>query len=349
MLPHFLLTVGLLGLGATSALTVWLPKQQQTATLTVNGLKTSDGRTLSVLPMYYYRSQAKTIPLSGSLFLRVNLATTTKPVQLVVEDAQEKPLATLNAPGDFVRVWPTGRGPCVTTTAGVAQTTRCWNLTLKTIWATFGGQPVYVSRLGDVAYTTPVPDGSQPYSSSVPIARLDLRTGKAAALTLDAIAAEPDPEYRRNVAEGYDARNTTHDWVALPGNRFLACVTTTLAKWGCRLDVLNRDAQFLYTLQGATNDLIPARSQDGRLLYAIGNTLQVWDAATGHRVRAIHDPLWEKQGQYAVNAFLTPDSREAVIIIGKDDQTGHPHELQAWHYALDTGKRLEILPLQDVD
>ncbi|OLV19489.1 hypothetical protein BOO71_0002584 [Deinococcus marmoris] len=229
----------------------------------------------------------------------------------------------------------------------MAQTTRCWNLTLKTIWATFGGLPVYVSRLGDVVYTTPVPDGSQPYSSSVPIARLDLRTGKVAALTLDAIAAEPDPEYRRNVAEGYDARNTTHDWVALPGNRFLACVTTTLAKWGCRLDVLNRDAQFLYTLQGVANDLIPARSRDGRLLYAIGNTLQVWDAATGQRLRAIHDPLWAKKGRYAVNAFLTPDNRETVIVTGKDDQTGYPHELQAWRYALNTGKRLEILPLQD--
>lgn len=349
MLLHFLLTIGLLGLGATSALTVWLPEQQQTAILTVNGLKTSDGRAHSVLPTYFYRLQAETVPLLENLFLRVNLATTTKPIRLVVEDAQEKPLATLNAPGDFVRVWPTGRGPCVTTTVGVAQTTRCWNLTLKTIWANFDGQPVYMSRLGDEAYTTPVPDGSQPYSSIVPITRIDLRTGETAALSLDAVAGELNPRYRRAVAESYDARNTTRNWVALPGNRFPACVTVTLAKWGCRLDVLDRDARFLYTLQGAAHDLIPARSQDGRLLYTIGNTLQVWDAATGQRVRAIHDPLWVKQGRFAVNAFLTPDNREAVIVTGKDDQTGHPQELQIWRYALNTGKRLEMLPLQDMN
>lgn len=346
-MPYKWMLAAVLGLGTAGAVTLWVPEQGQTATLTAAGLKAADGRALSVM-REWQRPSPESLPLSGGRYLRVVRPTTaTTPVQVVVEDARKRPQATRDAPAGFLGAWPTVRGPCITTGASGTQSTRCWDLALKTTWATFEDQPVYVSRLGDVAYTTAVPDWRQPYSAGVPITRIDLRTGETAALTLNAEAAEPDPANRRGVAETYDARNTTYGWVALPGGRFLACVTTTLAKWGCRLDVLDRDARFLYTLQGAAYTLVPQRSQDGRRLYAVGNTLQVWDAATGKRLRAIHDLLWDKQGRSAVGAFLTPDGREAAIVTGKYDQTGNAHDLQVWRYALDTGRRLSVTALRE--
>lgn len=342
MIRKFVLAA-LLGLGTSGAATVWLPEQGQTGTLTAAGLRAADGRALSVLNAWN-RPRPEALPLSGRRYMRVEIAPPAPP-QLVVEDVRGNVQTSLGVTG-LADAWPTVRGPCVTAQADPEPVTTCYDLTLQAVWATFDGKPVYVSRQGDVAYTTGAASRTQPYSPTVPITRVNLGTGETTALTLDAEAAEPDPAHRRDISVDSNANNTTWGWTPLPGNRFLACVSITMPKYGCRLDVIGQDARFLYTLQGNAYNIVPQRSQDGRLLYAVGNTLQVWNTSTGKRVRSIHDPLWDKQGRYAVNAFLIPDNREAAIVTGKYDQHGQAHELQLWRYRLDTGKRLSVTPLR---
>lgn len=122
-------------------------------------------------------------------------------------------------------------------------------------------------------------------------------------------------EYHAGLAKTYDTGDMIYFGAELPDQKFVVCATVNMPKFYCRLDVVDRDLKRLFSLQGNAYTSVPQATADGKKLYFLGNTLQVWDAGTGKRLTAIHDPRWERQKQVPLRAYLTPGGEQAAVLV----------------------------------
>lgn len=339
---------------APNSLTVWVPERGQTATLSAAGLKGEDGSRVPLDLGRFWGQESLERPLPGG-YVRLVYATKSSPTRLeVVQGGKVTASRALPEARSTNGFWGTQRGPCLglqgSSSDGVI--VRCFSPDLKSEWAKVPGQVlnVHVSADGRAAYTV-MTDWKlqQPYTETVRIIRHDLLSGKQTPLSYRVPRDDQDAEYHRNLASAYDARETVRFAAELPGERFLICATMTMPKLGCRLDVIDRDARKLFSLQGDAWVFLPQATADGQKLYSMGNTLQVWDARTGKRLASIHDPLWDKLQQSPLNAYLTPDGTQAAIVThGLQPGSGAPdmNSLTAFLYRLSDGQRLSRFALK---
>ena len=354
VLACLVLITGLCGVAQAvgpNHLTVWIPEQHQTATLSTAGLKLADGRTLSVFPENYNSplpasaTAPRAYAFAGGLARLIpKTANTPARVEVTTLKGQVKAARPLPEAKNGVDLYTTQRGPCVNIFTPTGQNTlRCFSADLKTEWAKLSGLLLNVSFDGKTAYTTR-PDwrGENPYSPDVQVIRHDLLTGQQTALTYRVPLDDQDAEYHQNLADTYGVRDTVYGWQEVAGKRFVVCATMTMAKFGCRLDVVNGDAQRLFSLQGAAYHMVPDATASGQRLYAMGNTLQVWDAATGKRLNAIRDPQWEMEKLWPMQVFLTPDGTQAAVITNGIRANGYPdpNRLTVFVYRLSDSKNV---------
>ena len=327
-----------------TSLTVWLPEQGQTATLSAAGLVAADGgRIVLNRPAYDLPVER---PISGG-FVRLTPAGKTNPARLeVVQGGKVTASRTFPEARYGVGLQGTERGPCVssTETDSDKSITRCFAPDLKTEWAKLDWT-LNITRDGTAAYfydTAKTGNGAaSPYSPDLHVIRQNLGTGEQTPLTYRVPLNDEELKYHQGLAETYDASDSIAFAAELPGGRFVLCASTTMPKSGCRLDVVDRDLRRLFTVQGAAYNLFPWASANGKRLYAMGNTLQVWDAQTGKRLSSIHDSLWEKNRQIPLNAYLTPDGTQAAILTA-GIKNGWPdsNKMTAYLYRLSDSKLL---------
>lgn len=327
---------------APTRLTVWIPEQGQTATLSSAGLIGAAGNRL-VLNQPEYTLPVER-PIAGG-FARLVNATKGAPTRL--EIVQRGKVTASRAFPEAVYstfLWGTQRGPCLSYTAdGREGVTRCFTPDLKTEWGPKLGWVMAITRDGQAAYhddTTHIGTGAA-YQPDVQVIRQNLTTGEHTPLTYRVPLDDKELEYHRNLAATYDVRDSISLGAELPAGRFVVCASMTLPKMGCRLGIVNRDLKRLVTLQGSAYVSTPTPTADGQSLYFMGNTLQVWDANTGKRLSAIRDPLWEKRGQYPLKAYLTPDGTQAAILV-TGLKSGHADygKVTAYLYRVNDGKLL---------
>jgi len=339
-LQRTLAVLTVLLLGTACAASVWLPEERQVATLDARGLRLPAGAILSVLGP----AEPATVP--GQ---RVRLVPSPRPgvsARLKSISDRNVVLASILLPPGISALAGTRRGPCYTR-ADAALLTVCLGPDFKTEWARFSGDPLLITSSGDTAYLTHWPKRGSPYARDVPMIRLDLRTNARTSLMVNAELGDPSPADRKAVAMTYDANNVVRGGRELSGNRFVACVSVSLAKYDCRLTVFDQDAHPLRTLSPAAYVLLPSVAADGHTLYALGNTLHVWDADTGRETRRLLDPLWAKSGLTPASAFLTPDVRQAAIVLERlRNGSPDPADLTVMVYDLRTGKRLQNFAIQ---
>lgn len=78
---------------------------------------------------------------------------------------------------------------------------------------------------------------------------------------------------------------------------------------------------------------------DGRTLYTLGNHLHLWDADTGKRTLLLRDPFWQKKTLAPVAAYLTPDAKQAAVLVQGFRNGGlDPSQTTAFVYALPSGQ-----------
>jgi len=339
-LRRALATLSVLLLGTVSAVSVWLPEGRQAATLDAQGLRLPAGALLSVLGP----AEPATVP--GQ---RVRIVPSPRPgtsARLESVKGRGTVLASIPLPPGVSALTGTRRGPCFTR-AGSDPLTFCLSPDLKTEWVSFRGDPLLITSSGDTAYLTHPPKRGASYTRDVPVIRLDLRTSARTTLTVNAELGDSSPADRRAVAITYDANNVVRGGRELSGNRFVACVSVSLAKYDCRLTVFDQDAHPLRTLSPAAYVFLPSVAADGHTLYALGNTLHVWDANTGRETRRLLDPLWAKLGLTPASAFLSPDVQQAAVVLERF-KNGSPDssDLTVMVYDLRTGQRLQSFAVQ---
>lgn len=339
-LRRILAALTVLLLGTASAVSVWLPDQRRSAILDSQGLRLPASALLSVLGP----PEPATVPGQR---VRVVSSRPGTSGRLEVLSDRNAVLASIPLPSGVSALAGTRRGPCYTRGPGSDSLTVCLSLDLKTEWARFNSEPLLITSSGDTAYLTHQPKRGALYARDVPVTRLDLKTGARTALTVNAELGDPSAADRRAVAVTYDAGNVVRDGRELSGNRFVACVSVSLAKYDCRLTVFDRDARPLRTLSPAAYVLLPSVAADGHTLYTLGNTLHVWDADTGRETSRLLDPLWEKSGLTPAGVFLTPDVRQAAIVLERF-KNGSPDsaDLTVMVYDLKTGNRLQNFAVQ---
>lgn len=302
---------------APTTLTVWIPEQGQTATLSSGGLVAADGHQIRFYPR---QDGPLEVPLSNG-FARLTPATRAKPARLEVLRGGQVTAS---------RLWPenpypyalvgTERGPCIWERDERKGSTkqRCFTPDLKpdpnTVWAKVP-MSAFMSKGSKATYTVQTDwEAKNPLSDEVKVIRRDLQTGQEVTLSyrvpLPGYTLVPDP----GTSDPFDRRARVTIAAELPGERYLLCVNTTLPKDPCRLDVVDRNFKKLFGLQGNAYTHSPAPTKDGTRLFYLGNTLQVWDAQTGKQLSNIHNPLWEKRNEYPFLAYLTPDGTQTAII-----------------------------------
>ena len=331
-----------------TSLTVWLPEQGQTATLSNRGLVAADGGRIILITETYKLPLEQPLPGgSARLYFGINHPKTRLEVVRGGKVTATRLWPAERAP---YALWGTQRGPCVSDTdqQGKSPMLHCFSTDLKTEWAKFPGSP-FINTGGRVAYTVQTDwEGKNPYSEAIGVTRRDLQTGRETLLSYRVPLTQENAEYHRNLAETYTARDNL--WIAaeLPGERYLVCATMTLPKFGCRLDIVDRDLKRLLTLQGDAWKGSPHPTKDGRRLFYLGNTLQVWDTATGKRLASINNPLWAKRTENPFRAYLTPDATQAAILTYRADPKTGPdlNNLTAYLYRLSDSKLLGSFPVK---
>lgn len=339
-LRHTLAILSVLLLGTASAVNVWLTDVRRSATLDTQGLRLPAGALLSVL------GPPEPATVSGQ---RVRVVSSRPGTSGRLESVTDRNtvLASIPLPSGVSALAGTRRGPCYTRVTGSDPLTVCLSLDLKTEWARFSGDPLLITSSGDTAYLTRWPKRGAPYARDVPVTRLDLQRGTRTALTVNADLGDPSPADRKAVAMTYDANNVVRGGRELSGGRFVACVSVSLAKYDCRLTVFDRDVRPLTALSPAAYVLVPSVAADGHTLYTLGNTLHVWDADTGRETRRLLDPLWAKAGLTPGGVFLTPDVRQAAIVLERfKNGSPNPTDLSVMVYDLTTGERLQRFAVQ---
>lgn len=329
---------------APASLTVWLPERGETATLSAAGLvgKTS-GRVVLDRPEYDLPQES---PVAGG-FARLTQKSGRAPARLdVVQGGKVTASRAFPEAVYGVTVQGNQRGPCLSYSEGDTGVTRCFTLDLRNEWAKPSGAP-FVGASGKSAYTT-LTDWKleKPVSDEVDVVRHDLGTGKDVTLSYRVPLAGQTLVLPAGMVDPLDRRATVRFAAELPNDRFLVCASTTIPKEACRLDIVDRDQKRLFSLQGNAYIWLPQPSADGQKLYFLGNTLQVWDAGTGKRLAAIRDPLWQKQGQVPLKAYLTVDGKQAAIVVAALKQ-GSPDYgyLTAYIYRLSDGRRVQSFAL----
>ncbi len=339
------------GAAAPTSLTVWIPEQGQTATLSSAGLVGAAGNRL-VLNQPEYTLPVER-PIAGG-FARLVNPTNGAPTRLEIVQ-RGKVTASRPFPEAVYSTYLRGtqRGPCLSYAAdGREGVTRCFTPDLKTEWAKLGGV-MTITRDGQAAYMYDTAKNriGAAYQPNLQIIRQNLTTGEQTPLTYRVPLDDKELEYHRNLAATYEVGDSISLGAELPGGRFVLCASTTLPKMYCRLDIVNRDLKRLVTLQGSAYVSTPSATADGKRLYFMGNTLQVWEANTGKRLSAIRDPLWEKRGQVPLKAYLTPDGTQAAILVtgmknGHADYSADDSKVTAYLYRVQGGKLLNSFPVK---
>lgn len=335
------------GAAAPTSLTVWIPEQGQTATLSSAGLVGAAGNRL-VLNQPEYTLPVER-PIAGG-FARLVNPTNGAPTRLEIVQ-RGKVTASRAFPEAVYSTYLRGtqRGPCLSYAAdGREGVTRCFTPDLKTEWATLGGV-MTITRDGQAAYMYDTAKNriGAAYQPNLHIIRQNLTTGEQTPLTYRVPLDDKELEYHRNLAATYEVGDSISLGAELPGGRFVLCASTTLPKMYCRLDIVNRDLKRLATLQGSAYVSTPSATADGKRLYFMGNTLQVWEANTGKRLSAIRDRLWEKRGQVPLKAYLTPDGTQAAILVtGMKNGHSDYSKMTAYLYRVQGGKLLNSFPVK---
>lgn len=332
------LLCGLAGSDVAGAVPVWLPDLQRTAQLTPAGLHLTPGQRLEL-------SYGAEYGVDIGQGRRARFAPT-KNLTLEVLDAAGKVTASrvLHSLAGYARLIGTVRGPCVASWYD-GTVTICYASDLKSAWAQLGEGTLLVTRGGGAAYERD--PGVKGYVPDIPLIRTDLRNKAPEApviqkLSVQAALDAGEAEYRRAMFDTYDAVNTVDGLRELPGGRLLACVSMSLPKFSCRLDILNANGKRMLTLNGAAAGRLPQVSRDGKFAYALGNTLQIWNLQTGNRVFSVNDPAWVKARRSPIQAYLTPDGARAVVIAGSSQVPPTPGVTpEGFVYAVNSGKLLQ--------
>ncbi|WP_019588154.1 hypothetical protein [Deinococcus apachensis] len=166
---------------------------------------------------------------------------------------------------------------------------------------------------------------------------------------ISTLAPGETAEGRKNLFyDGNFEASTPHE---LPGNRILAAVAFSFFGWAPRYDVLDArtgrrltslDAQSLNTQHMS----FPEVSRAGMYLAAYGNSLHMWETASGRRLLSLQDPAWAKTlppGKWTgpFNVLFAPDEKQIVVLV-EDTRTSRQ---RAFVYALPTGRRVTSFPL----
>lgn len=324
--------------GVAGAVPVWIPDLQRTAQLTPAGLHLTPGQRLEITSGAEYG-----VALGEGRRARF---APTKNLKLEVLDAAGRVTASrvLHDLAGYARLIGTVRGPCVASWYDGAVTI-CYTPDLKTAWAQLGEGPLLVTRGGGAAYERD--PGVKGYVPDIPLIRTDLRNKALEApvpqkLSVQASLEAGEAEYRRAMFDTYEAVNTVDGLRELPGGRLLACVSMSLPKFSCRLDVLNANGKRVLTLNGAAAGRLPQVSRDGNLAYALGNTLQIWNLQTGKRVFSVNDPAWIRARRSPIQAYLTPEGARAVVVTGSAQVPPTPGIIpEGFVYAVNSGKLLQ--------
>ncbi len=331
----------------TTSLTVWIPQQGQTATLSaaVLGKTGLVGAAGNRIVLNKLASELPSERPLASGFARLTYGSKNTPARLEVVQGG-KVTATRDFPEaqSNVGLQGIGRGPCLgySDSKGDNATVRCFSPDLKTEWARVSGA-AFIDSSGHTAYIVHTDwKREKPYSDVVNIIRRDLGTGKQVTLSYRVPPAGQTGVVPPGMVDPLDRRETIRSATELPGERFLICAGDTIPKTACRLDIVDRDFNRVLTLQGNAWIYSPQPTRDGSRLYYLGNTLQVWDAQTGKRLASIHDWQWEKRGEYTFRAYLTPDNTQAAIFTYHYDPKRGPdmNKLTAYIYRLSDGKLL---------
>lgn len=250
-----------------TSLTVWLPEQGQTATLSSQGLTAADGgRIVLNRPAYDLPFER---PISGG-FVRLTPAGKTDPARLeVVQGGKVTASRTFPEARYGARLQGTERGPCVssTETDSDKSITRCFAPDLKTEWVKLPGQP-FLSASGKVAYTV-LTDWKleKPAGDDVDVIRRDLGTGEEVTLSYRVPLPGQTLVVPSGMSDPIDRRATLGLAAELPGERYLVCASTTIPKDPCRLDIVDRDFKKLLSLQGNASSAAGHQRRQQSLLF----------------------------------------------------------------------------------
>ncbi|GMA16084.1 hypothetical protein E5F05_08965 [Deinococcus metallilatus] len=296
------------------------------------------------------RLDDQTLRLDASHFARLTPGEQSETYTLTVLDAagQVQARRKLDSPAlsspDF---WGTVRGPCVQDRAPGPHLT-CYSPDLKNSWVKLSGEFTLVTRDGQAAFLAATPSQDRWLN----LTRVDLNSGKRVVWRVAAGASGESAPQRADLPQAR-AENVEAGVVReLPGGRLLACVRPGLSRAGCRYDVLDartgtRRASLAaadYNTHFLKDD--PEASQNGTYLAAYGNTVHLWDTASGRELLALRDPAWT--GAFAPRAWVepfevlfTPDGKQLVVLVTDEDWTPQ----RAFVYALPSGKRVTSFPL----
>lgn len=323
-----------------TSLTVWLPERGETATLSAVGLvgKTS-GRVVLNRPDYDLPQER---PIAGG-FARLTQGTGKTPTRLeVVRGGKVTASRTFPEVVNGASLRGTVSGPCLSYDEGGQGVTRCFAPDLKTEWAKLGWI-LNISQDGRNAYFYDMPKNGrgESYQPDLHLIRQNLTTGEQTPLTYRVPLDAGELEYHAGLAKTYDTGDMIYFGAELPDQKFVVCATVNMPKFYCRLDVVDRDLKRLFSLQGSAYISVPQPTADGKKLFYMGNTLQVWDARTGKRLAHIRDPRWDKQKQVPLRAYLTPNGTQAAILTA-GIKNGWPdyQKMTAYVYRVQDGKLL---------
>lgn len=249
-------------------------------------------------------------------------------------------------------LWGTGLGPCVQDRSPQFHLT-CYTVDLSKAWAKFSGEFTLVTRDGKTAFLAAEPSRELWLN----LAHLDLKGGRREVWRLSTLPPGVSPDEAKQArldlfqaSPGGFGASVLRE---LPGKRVLACVKYTLPKWGCRYDVLDSlTGKRRTTLETQDVDTwfvsTPEVSRNGTYLAAYGNTVHVWETASGRRLRSLHDPAWAKSfapGTWVepFDAVFSADEKQLVVLVWDVDA---PWTRQrAFVYALPTGRRVTSFSL----
>jgi hypothetical protein len=344
MLRRALLPALLLALAVASAggreLAVWTANWGE-ATVSEKGIRTPGGTALD----YPLRR------LDASRLVRLDSDGQGENSTLTVTDAAGRRQARrkLDSPAlSSPTLWGTVRGPCVQDHRPRQRLT-CYTPDLKTVWKSLPGKFTLVTRDG----TTPFLYAEPSQNLWLNLMRVDLKSGQRTVWRVSTLRPGQTEAGRGDLFRMYDRDFEASVLRELPANRVLACVRFSLTRSGCRYHVLDAQTgkrRVTLNADGFNTAFVttPEVSRNGKYLVASGNTVHLWETASGRQLLSLRDPAWARA--FAAGAWVEPSDvlftqgeRQMVVLVrdGNADWTAQ----YAFVYALPSGRRVTSFPV----
>lgn len=344
MVRRALLPCLLLALAAASAgrleLAVWTSNWGE-ARVMEKGIRTPDGPALD----YPLRR------LDASRLVRLDSAEEGKNYTLTVLNAagQVQARRRLQSPAlSSPILWGTVRGPCVQDTRPQPHLT-CYAPDLKTVWKSLPGTFTLVTRDGTSAFLAAEPS----QNLWLNLTRVDLKSGQQTVWRVSTLAPGQSAEGREDLFRMYDRDFEASVLGELPADRVLACVRFSLSRSGCRYTVLDaQTGKRRVTLDddGFNTAFVttPEASRNGKYLVASGNTVHLWETASGRQLLSLRDPAWARA--FGAGAWVQPSDvlftrgEHQMVVLVRDGNADWAAQY-AFVYALPSGRLVTSFPV----